>query len=81
MTNYAFWQGINLCETCADPESFVRRDPTLTLFFFVVFSGFFSFGGGGGGRGVVLFCFFMRGGKDPNTTFSGPSTAREQYAI
>ena len=63
MTNYAFWQGINLCETCADPESFVRRDPTLTLFFFVVFSGFFSFGGGGGGEGGCFVLLFYEGRK------------------
>ena len=39
-------------DSCADPESFVRGGPTLTVFFF-----FFFFGGGGGGGGL------MRGGR------------------
>ena len=35
--------------SCADPESFARGGPTLTMSFFSFFFFFFFFGGGGGG--------------------------------
>ena len=43
--------------SCADPESFVRGGPTLTMF------------------------LVNKGRKDPNTTISGPSSARQRNAI
>ena len=43
--------------SCADPERFVRRGPTLTRF------------------------LVDEGGGDPNTTISGPTSARQRNAI
>ena len=44
-------------DTCADPDSFVRGGPTLT---------------------IVLV---DEGREDPNTSISGPSSARQRNAI
>ena len=49
----------------ADPEFFVRGGQTLTTFFF---SSFFSF-------------LVDQWWEDPNTTISGPSSARQRNAI
>ena len=50
--------------TYADPESFVIEGPTLTTFFLVWL--------------LFLLLFFLDEGiEDPNTTISGPSSARQ----
>ena len=51
-------QTVCISKACADPESFVRRGPTLTSFFCFLFFFFFSFD------------FGRRG--DPNNTKCGP---------
>ena len=51
--------------TCADPESFVIEGPILTTFLL--------FG--------CCFFFVIEGIEDPNTTISGPSSARQRNAI
>ena len=44
--------------------------------------GSFVRGGGGGANLTVFFCLFIdERRKDPNTTISGPSTARQRNAI
>ena len=69
------WSGSTLF-TCADPESFVRGGPTLTCFFLFFVVLFFFLGGG-----FVFFVLFDEWRKDPDTTISGPSSARQQNVI